>query len=159
MITVESLEIHVSNHCNLSCRGCSHISPLEKKEFLNEENMYLVLKKLSSVLHCKVIRLLGGEPTLNCNLENIVSKIKKIGISDEISIPTNGILISKLSENILNNIDIVEISNYNYNEKFSKNLIEWAEKNIEEMLDREFLKQSLEEDVGDMFTVGKVLKF
>lgn len=46
MITVESLEIHVSNHCNLSCRGCSHISPLEKKEFLNEENMYLVLKKL-----------------------------------------------------------------------------------------------------------------
>ena len=104
MITVESLEIHVSNHCNLSCRGCSNISPLEKKEFLNEENMYLVLKKLSSVLHCKVIRLLGGEPTLNSNLENIVSKIKEIGISDEISIPTNGILISKLSENILNNI-------------------------------------------------------
>ena len=34
-----------------------------------------------------------------------------------------------------------------------------AKKNIEEMLDREFLKQSLEEDVGDMFTVGKVLKF
>ena len=33
------------------------------------------------------------------------------------------------SENILNNIDIVEISNYNYNEKISKNLIEWAKKN------------------------------
>lgn len=129
MITVESLEIHVSNHCNLSCRGCSHISPLEKEEFLDEKNAYLVLEKLSSVLHCKVIRLLGGEPTLNNNLENIVSKIKKIGISDEISIPTNGILISKLSENILNNIDIVEISNYNYNEKFSKRLIEWAKKN------------------------------
>lgn len=129
MITVESLEIHVSNHCNLSCRGCSHISPLEQKKFLNEENMYLVLKKLNSVLHCKVIRLLGGEPTLNSNLESIVSKIKEIGISDEISIPTNGILISKLTENILNNIDIVEISNYNYNEKFSKDLIEWAKKN------------------------------
>lgn len=129
MITVESLEIHVSNHCNLSCRGCSHISPLEEKEFLNEETMYMVLKKLSSVLHCKVIRLLGGEPTLNNNLESIVRKIKEIGISDEISIPTNGILISKLSENILNNIDIVEISNYNYSERFSKNLIEWAEKN------------------------------
>ena len=40
-------------------------------------------------------------------------------------------------------------------EKYKKE----AEKNIEEMLDREFLKQSLEEDVGDMFTVGKVLKF
>lgn len=129
MIIVESLEIHVSNHCNLSCRGCSHISPLEKKEFLNEETMYMVLKKLSSVLHCKVIRLLGGEPTLNNNLENIVRKIKEIGISDEISIPTNGILITKLSENILNNIDIVEISNYNYSERFSKTLVEWAEKN------------------------------
>lgn len=129
MIIVESLEIHVSNHCNLSCRGCSHISPLEKKEFLNEETMYMVLKKLSSVLHCKVIRLLGGEPTLNNNLENIVRKIKEIGISDEISIPTNGILITKLSENVLNNIDIVEISNYNYSERFSKTLVEWAEKN------------------------------
>ena len=40
-------------------------------------------------------------------------------------------------------------------EKYKKE----AEKNIEEMLDKEFLKQSLEEDVGDMFTVGKVLKF
>lgn len=42
MITVESLKIHVSNHCNLYCRGCSYILLLEKTEFLNEENMYLV---------------------------------------------------------------------------------------------------------------------
>lgn len=46
MITVESLEIHVSNHCNLSCRGCSHISPLEKKEFLNEEKYVFGFKKI-----------------------------------------------------------------------------------------------------------------
>lgn len=129
MINVESLEIHVANHCNLSCRGCSHISPLETEQFLDEEKMYLVLKKLSEVLHCKVIRLLGGEPTLNKNLENIVKNIKKIGIADEISIPTNGLLISRLSENILNEINIVEISNYKYSENLSSKLIEWAEKN------------------------------
>lgn len=44
MITVESLEIHVSNHCNLSCRGCSHILPLEKTKFLNEENSVKKIK-------------------------------------------------------------------------------------------------------------------
>lgn len=34
-----------------------------------------------------------------------------------------------------------------------------AEKTIDEMLDKDFLEQSLKEEVGDMFTVGKVLKF
>ena len=36
MITVKSLEIHVSYHCNLSCKGCSHMTPLEKEKYIDE---------------------------------------------------------------------------------------------------------------------------
>ncbi|UKI26776.1 MAG: hypothetical protein L6V91_08560 [Bacilli bacterium] len=65
MITVESLEIHVSNHCNLSCRGCSHISPLEKKRiFLNEEKYVFGFKKIKFCFY--IVRLLdcleGSQP-------------------------------------------------------------------------------------------------
>ena len=106
-IEVESLEIHVSNHCNRSCKGCSHLSPLESVFFIDLDEISKTLKILSKYLHCDVIRLLGGEPTLNDSLLEIVEKVKKIGISNKISIPTNGTILNKISEDIINNIDII----------------------------------------------------
>ena len=38
MIKIESIELHISNHCNLCCRGCSHMTPLEEKGFINLED-------------------------------------------------------------------------------------------------------------------------
>lgn len=85
MIAVKSLEIHVSYHCNLSCKGCSHMTPLEKEKFIDENDIYDKLKILSKCLHCEVIRLIGGEPTLNKNLADIAKNIKKINIADKIA--------------------------------------------------------------------------
>lgn len=126
MIKVESLEIHVSNHCNLSCKGCSHISPLEKKKFIDQEEMIETLKILRKVLHCDTIRLLGGEPTLNPNLEAIVNEISKLHIADHISIATNGVFLDRINDSILRKIDIVEISNYNYSDNITSKMVEWA---------------------------------
>lgn len=126
MIKVESLEIHVSNHCNLSCRGCSHISPLENYSFIDIDNICLNLTKLSKVLHCGTIRLLGGEPTLNPLLSEIAKRISKIFIADKISISTNGLQLAKFTDELLKHVDVIEISNYNYSNQYTKKIIEWA---------------------------------
>lgn len=126
MIKIESLEIHVSYHCNLSCKGCSHMTPLEKEKFIDELKTYETLKVLSKYVHCNVIRLIGGEPTLNNNLANIAKNIKKINIADKVAIATNGIFIDKIKDNILENIDVMEISNYHYSDYFTNKIINWA---------------------------------
>lgn len=131
MITVKSLEIHVSYHCNLSCKGCSHMTPLEKEKYIDEFDIYDTLKILSKYLHCEVIRLIGGEPTLNHNLSSIAKNIKKINIADKIAIATNGIFIDKIQEDVLKNVDIFEISNYHYSEHLTNKIINWA-KNVKE---------------------------
>ena len=128
MIAVKSLEIHVSYHCNLSCKGCSHMTPLEKEKFIDEKDIYDTLKILSMYLHCDVIRLIGGEPTLNKNLADIAKNIKKINIADKIAIATNGIFIDRLNEEVLENIDVFEISNYHYSDNLTNKIINWAKK-------------------------------
>ena len=126
MLTVKSLEIHVSYHCNLSCKGCSHMTPLEKEKFIDEDDIYDNLKILSKRLHCEVIRLIGGEPTLNKNLAEIAKNIKKIKIADKIAIATNGIFIDRLDNEVLKNVDVFEISNYHYSEHLTNKIINWA---------------------------------
>lgn len=126
MIIVESLEIHVSYHCNLSCKGCSHMSPLENETFINEEEIYDNLKVLSKYLHCTYIRLIGGEPTLNNNLASIAKRIKDINIADNVVIATNGIFLDKIKEDVLENIDMLEISNYHYSDYLTNKIINFA---------------------------------
>lgn len=107
------------------------MAPLEEKGFINLEDTISSLNILKKYVHCDVIRLLGGEPTLNPALNKIVDEIRKIGIANNISIPTNGILLNKLSDDILEKIDIIEISNYNYSDEKTNKIIEWCEEKKE----------------------------
>lgn len=102
------------------------MTPLEEKGFINLEDTINSLNILRKYVHCDVIRLLEGEPTLNPNLENIVNEIRKTNIADNISIPTNGILLDRLSDNILKKVDIIEVSNYNYSDIKANKIIEWC---------------------------------
>jgi len=55
-------EVHITEHCNLNCRGCFHCSPLAGPEFLDINEWKRDCKRLSE-LFCKEmdnIILLGG---------------------------------------------------------------------------------------------------
>lgn len=93
MINVNSLEIHASYHCNLSCRGCMHLSPLEMHNFPCPEALQRDLNILSSVLHANVLRLLGGEPLLNPALPRLIAIAQGSGIANRLCLSTNGILL------------------------------------------------------------------
>lgn len=111
-IESEILEIDVVSHCNLSCRACSHLSPISKTRFSAPEAIEKSLRILAKSYHAHTLRLLGGEPLLHPLLTEIVLRTISTGIADKIKIVTNGILLGKTSDDLWKLIDVIEISSY-----------------------------------------------
>jgi cyclic pyranopterin phosphate synthase len=105
------LEIHASDHCNLSCKACSHLSPISEKFFPPTENL-AALSVLARHYHARTLRLLGGEPLLRSDLAEFIATIRATKISDSIRLVTNGTLLHKVTPDLLGVIDSIEISFY-----------------------------------------------
>lgn len=93
------IEVHLVDHCNLNCKGCSHFSPIADKWFI-DPNKYLrdikQLKKLFSKI--RLIRLMGGEPLLHPDLERILFQTRAVFPKADIRIATNGVLLDQMSD-------------------------------------------------------------
>lgn len=116
-IFTRAIEINAVRHCNLSCKSCSHSSPISRSKEYDVKIIQNDLALLSQYLHCEFVRLLGGEPLLHSNLIDVLKNNKNSNISDKICLVTNGILLDKLSDEMLNYIDKVEISLYPLNKQ------------------------------------------
>lgn len=134
---VKRLELHVSNHCNLSCRGCSHLSPLETTNFIDEDITLRSMEILKSLLTCDTIHLLGGEPLLYPNIAEFVYKIRKVGIANKVTIATNGLLIDKMDMSFWKAIDEANVSIYKYGKSTIDKIYEYAT-NISRVCNTEF---------------------
>ena len=90
-----ALEVHLSDHCNLNCMGCSHFSPLAPKRFLDNDDLIVSLRSIDRNVrdYFTQIRLVGGEPLLNPDIVRILKTIRLNFVSSDIMIVTNGILI------------------------------------------------------------------
>lgn len=112
------VELHISDKCNLNCRACAHFSPLytdinaDLSVKLND--IRLILKKFSTIA---MIKILGGEPLLNEELDRYVVELRKMLPNTFINIVTNGILIPQLSDKTLeairNSNVVISITEYN----------------------------------------------
>ena len=93
-------EIHLVDNCNLNCAGCSHFAPLADHNELTPEKYENNLKKINqNILNkMKFIRLLGGEPLLNKNINEIIKISRKYFRNADITIVTNGILLRKMPD-------------------------------------------------------------
>lgn len=88
------LDIHVAEHCNLNCAGCTHYSPIAEKEFCDEKILDRSLAKLSKFERSfGAIQLLGGEPLLNPRLPEIIELTRRHFKNTRINILTNGLLL------------------------------------------------------------------
>ena len=111
------IEVHVTEHCNLNCKGCNHFSSLAKEEYLDPsvfENDFRRLSQLSKKFF--TIKILGGEPLLHPNLIVFFDIARKYFPSTSIQLTTNGILLTGQPEIFWqsckkNNI-IISISQY-----------------------------------------------
>ena len=96
------LEYHVADHCNLKCRACEHYSGLVDKPVFPvfddfEKQMYRLKEIINDI---GVIRVLGGEPLLNKELDKYLSLTRKLYPAASICVVTNALLIKTVDESL-----------------------------------------------------------
>lgn len=100
------LEIATASGCNLKCRGCSHFSNIvERTSLVTVKEFHRDMARLSEIVpFIYTIRLLGGEPLLNPDIDRLAEEGRRYYPESHIWIVTNGLLLPKLSEEKLTNL-------------------------------------------------------
>lgn len=128
IIWTKAIEINATRHCNLSCRGCSHLSPLEGYSELHPEETKNNLSRLSNVLKAETVRIVGGEPLLHSDLYSLICAVRESGIAEKICLVTNGILLGQAGEKILSSLDEIQVSLYPLSEQVVRQIYKYIEK-------------------------------
>lgn len=97
-------EVELAGHCNLNCWGCNHFSPLINSEFLDTYEYKKDCERLGELFHnkAKLIKLLGGEPLLNSDINKIINITRQNFPKAQIEIITNGTLIKSMKKDFWN---------------------------------------------------------
>ena len=101
-LVMPHIELHISDKCNLNCKGCSHFSPLFDEINAVFENKMKDIKDIKALFdNIFRIDILGGEPLLNPELKKYVTSLREELPETFIQIYTNGILIPTLDDDVL----------------------------------------------------------
>ena len=112
-ILIPSIEFFLSDTCNLRCNNCATSSPFMSEANLPDLDSFVEsLSFLARVARCDELRFLGGEPLLNKNICGFMGAARQSGIFRNIRVITNGLLLSRMSEEFWQLADIVRISVY-----------------------------------------------
>jgi molybdenum cofactor biosynthesis enzyme MoaA len=92
--------MHLADHCNLNCVFCSHYSPLSEPKFVDIVQYENDFKRLAELGADKLgmLRLMGGEPLLNKEINRLTVIARKYFPKSKIQIVTNGTLLLKQDE-------------------------------------------------------------
>ena len=93
---INYLRISVTDHCNLNCTYCSagSVPYLPRHEILTYEEIQRLVQ-IAASMGINKVRLTGGEPLLRPDLSTLVRIISRIEGIDDISLTSNGLLLSK----------------------------------------------------------------
>lgn len=93
-------EVHLAEHCNLNCKGCSHFSPLAREEFADPEECGRDMARLGELLgdQVSVIHLLGGEPLLHPRICEFLPAAARCFPKARVELLTNGLLLPAMPE-------------------------------------------------------------
>ena len=104
---LRDVRISVTDRCNFRCAYCmpkeiynSEYQFFKKNEILSFEEI-IRLSKIFSSLGTKKIRLTGGEPLLRKNIHVLIKYLKEIKNISDISMTTNGVLLSEKKASLL----------------------------------------------------------
>lgn len=92
------MRISVTDKCNLKCRYCTPVeeryNPFTNDELLSYEELLFIVSVFAE-MGVNRVRLTGGEPLVRNNLPYFISELKKLENINEITLTTNGILLSQ----------------------------------------------------------------
>jgi len=109
---INYLRISVTDRCNLRCIYCmpeEGVKSLKHEDILRfEDTLKIVL--VAASLGINKIRYTGGEPLVMKDIDKLIYETSKISSINDISITTNGILLSDMAEDLkkagLNRVNI-----------------------------------------------------
>lgn len=110
-------EMSVIDYCNLNCKGCTHYSAIFEKSLPDMDARLYDIEYLTKIYdHIAEFGLIGGEPLLHPEIERFVTKVRRIIPTTQIQMVTNGLLLLKIEDKVLeclhdNNITVA-ISEY-----------------------------------------------
>lgn len=98
--TLPYMEFHVADHCNLNCANCEHYSGLVKKQvFPVFEKFSKDLRQLRKYIDTiGLIRILGGEPLLNPQIEDYIKLVSEVYPESVIRVVTNALLLKSMPD-------------------------------------------------------------
>lgn len=112
LVNPEGVEVNVALQCNLTCRACTHLSPVLPRSLIDPDRVHADLSALATAYRCAFVKLLGGEPLLHRDLPAVIDAARASGVSDHILVCTNGLLLDRMGEAFWSRVDEVEISAY-----------------------------------------------
>jgi len=112
MLERPSVEYNLADHCNLGCTACARGSPFLGKKFAGVEQFTRELQMLAGGLHCREVRLGGGEPLLHPQLLDFLRAARQSGVADEVVLLTNGVLLHQAPTELWELIDGMWLSLY-----------------------------------------------
>lgn len=118
-------EINVVEHCNLSCRSCSHLSPVMPRFEIDPVSLERDLSLIGRHYHVGSVSLLGGEPLLHRGLMDVISAVRRSGVTDRVAIITNGVLLSRMPLEFWAAVDRVSVSLYPGSEQTPEDFDQW----------------------------------
>ena len=109
---IRKLQVHVVDHCNLSCAGCSHGSPFAPKKFYRWADYAPWVEQLSAYAYTTTIDLTGGECFLNPHLAELVKGFKQCVWKPIVCVATNAFWIDNYDKyaDVLTGIDTMFVT-------------------------------------------------
>ncbi len=104
---VTNLRISITNKCNLNCFYCHREGENNPAEDMSAERIVEIARAFHS-LGVRKVKLTGGEPLVRKDVVDVISEMPDFR---EISMTTNGILLSKMAEELKESgLDRVNVS-------------------------------------------------
>lgn len=95
MIDIPYLEWHITDACNFSCRGCSHMSDVKMTKMMTVDELRSWFEPWHRRIRPHMISILGGEPLLNKQLIDILELCVEYWPQSHREIVTNGWLLHR----------------------------------------------------------------
>jgi hypothetical protein len=111
-VLTDGVEVVVSHHCNLRCRACAYLAPVQRVALADPEQLRRDLAILSHAYHASEARVLGGEPLLHPEITAVLSAIRESLVCDTIRVITNGLRLAQAPRGFWDAVDEVSVSGY-----------------------------------------------
>lgn len=111
-VAVESVELHVVEHCNLRCAQCCNVSPYLPERGMSVADVRATCARLREVVRPEVLKIMGGEPLLHPDVGGVLRAVRESGVAPRVRLFTNGLLLRTLDDASFAALDELTVSSY-----------------------------------------------